>query len=74
MLNSTKERMATLANDPNHLRRLMVLWPENHMIHQLAKAHLEALEKLMPFTPARGPKIPAMAPSVVLSVRETTDD
>lgn len=67
MLNATKERLAGLVNDPEHLRRLMVLWPEEHLIHQLAKAHLETLEKRMSFTPARGPKIPPMAPIVVKS-------
>ncbi|ATA26594.1 hypothetical protein BIY26_08975 [Brenneria goodwinii] len=45
MLSSTKKRMATLANDPDHLPRLMVMWPENHIIHQLAKALLDVKTK-----------------------------
>lgn len=71
MLSATKERFAKLVNDPEHLRRLMVLWPENHLIHQLAKAHLETLTSLVP---VKGPKIPPMVPRVVLSVKEATDD
>ncbi|MEI7145088.1 hypothetical protein WCT84_15990 [Pectobacterium brasiliense] len=47
MLNATKERFTELVNDPEHLRRLVILWPENHLMHHLAKAHLEALEKLV---------------------------
>ncbi|HHW4286140.1 TPA: hypothetical protein ACUM5U_002033 [Yersinia enterocolitica] len=38
MLSLSKEKAAELANDSEHLYRLMVLWPENHIIHQLAKS------------------------------------
>ncbi|RLM02417.1 hypothetical protein BIY27_25080 [Gibbsiella quercinecans] len=71
VLSSTKEHLAALVNDPKHLRNLMALWPENHLIYQLAKA---LLEKQPPFTPAKGPKIPPMARRVVLSVKEVADD
>lgn len=38
------ERAHELAHDAEHLRKLMVLWPQNHMIHQLAAALLQTLE------------------------------
>lgn len=38
------ERAHELAHDAEHLRKLMVFWPQNHMIHQLAAALLQTLE------------------------------
>ncbi|MCQ4171717.1 DUF551 domain-containing protein [Hafnia paralvei] len=38
------EQAHKLAHDAEHLRKLMVLWPQNHIIHQLAAALRQAME------------------------------
>lgn len=40
------ERTAMMARDPKHLRRLMAFWPEENIVHQMAKAMLSVVEDL----------------------------
>lgn len=42
------ERAHELAHDAEHLRKLMVLWPQSHIIHQLAAALRQAMESSKP--------------------------
>jgi len=38
------EHNSKLARDPAHLRRLMAFWPEENIVHQLAKKVLADME------------------------------
>lgn len=42
------EQAHKLSHDAEHLRKLMVFWPQNHMIHQLAAALRQAMESSKP--------------------------
>lgn len=48
MTRSTAERMADLSCDNEHLKRLVVLWAENTLIHQLAARLLAVMEAATP--------------------------
>lgn len=39
------ERTAMMARDPKHLRRLMAFWPEENIVHQMAKAMLSVVQE-----------------------------
>lgn len=39
------EHNSNLARDPKHLRRLMTFWPEENIVHQLAKQALADMER-----------------------------
>lgn len=55
------ENNSKLARDPNHLRRLVAFWPEENIVHQLAKQALADMElevvpagwKMVPIEPTQ---------------------